>query len=868
MEFNFLNNWTLVYEHIIPEKKAEYIGFEDLNLSSKSRQYLKEACPKGLYLHQREAIKRYLEGNNICITTGTASGKSLPFYVLGIEELVKDPRNRIIAIYPLRALGREQESRWERAISCAGLDIKIGRIDGQVPSNMRKGIIKGSNIIIMTPDIIHAWLLSNLNDPIILELMRNISLIIVDEVHSYTGVFGSNSAFLFRRLRHILNLLDRDPRFICASATIADPNSHLYKLLGLNVEIIGPNYDTSPRYEMNVQLLTPPRNADLLTEISNLIYSITTETDKRFIAFVDSRKQTEHISSILARYQDKDEELKELDNNIEQIFKLNVLPYRAGYEEEDRNAIQDRLNSGMLSGVISTSALELGIDIPFLNMGILIGVPQSSTSLYQRIGRIGRNSKGNILVINTGDVYDEAIFKNPEEVLKRPLAEGALYLENSRIQYIHALCLARHGGENDQICEKIHKNDELEFNSQITWPDGFIELCRMERLGEVPIDLQNMKTEAGDDPNHTFPLRDVESQFKVEYKDGPYIKSLGSLSYSQLMREAYPGAVYYYITSPYRVVRVNFHHKTVQVRHEKRYTTQPIELPKQIFPNMSEGNIYRANKYGDMIIIECNLQVRESLCGFKERRGPNELSFNYPLRGNEINVYFDMSRFTRNYFTTGMVITHPSLNLKNVDCEIIAELLYEAFLMVIPFERRDLSFASDSHRKKRGDIESGARFISIFDQTYGSLRLSGRFMETSILKMAVEKSLEIAIDNNKFEVNQETLDAIKKLYEESLKAPEEYKFEIEFQTMEYEKLEKVILPKSRGLNISRNNEEFEIEDVYFNPKIGSLCYRGKHLSSKNQDVIEIVPLREIIEIPGESRLGYYNYETGEIKSLV
>ena len=556
----------------------------------------------------------------------------MPFYVLGIEELVKDPRNRIIAIYPLRALGREQESRWERAISCAGLDIKIGRIDGQVPSNMRKGIIKGSNIIIMTPDIIHAWLLSNLNDPIILELMRNISLIIVDEVHSYTGVFGSNSAFLFRRLRHILNLLDRDPRFICASATIADPNSHLYKLLGLNVEIIGPNYDTSPRYEMNVQLLTPPRNADLLTEISNLIYSITTETDKRFIAFVDSRKQTEHISSILARYQDKDEELKELDNNIEQIFKLNVLPYRAGYEEEDRNAIQDRLNSGMLSGVISTSALELGIDIPFLNMGILIGVPQSSTSLYQRIGRIGRNSKGNILVINTGDVYDEAIFKNPEEVLKRPLAEGALYLENSRIQYIHALCLARHGGENDQICEKIHKNDELEFNSQITWPDGFIELCRMERLGEVPIDLQNMKTEAGDDPNHTFPLRDVESQFKVEYKDGPYIKSLGSLSYSQLMREAYPGAVYYYITSPYRAVRVNFHHKTVQVRHEKRYTTQPIELSKQIFPNMSEGNIYRANKYGDMIIIECNLQVRESLCGFKERRGPNELSFNYPLR--------------------------------------------------------------------------------------------------------------------------------------------------------------------------------------------------------------------------------------------
>lgn len=866
MEFNALKDWNIVYEFRIPQKIAQFYDINDLKLSPKCIQYLEKDFPDGLYLHQKESIKRYLDGNNVCITTGTASGKSLPFYVAGIETLVKRPSSKIIAIYPLKALGREQKERWQRATKCAGLSVEVGRIDGHVQSNMRKGIIKSSNIIVMTPDIIHAWLLSNLSDPTILNFLKNVSLIIVDEVHNYTGVFGSNSAFLFRRLRHALKLLRSEPRFICASATISEPKNHLYNLLGIDFEIISSELDTSPRYEMNIKLVTPPRNADLLTEISNLIYFITSNTNNKFIAFVDSRKQTEHISSILARYQDKDEESKEW-SNIEQIFRLNVLPYRAGYEEEDRHAIQDRLNSGGLSGVISTSALELGIDIPFLDMGILIGVPQSLTSFYQRIGRIGRQSTGEILVVNTGDVYDEAIFKNPEEFLKRPLAEGALYLENSRIQYIHALCLARHGGENDQICDLLRNGDELEFMSQISWPDGFIELCKKERLGEVPVDLQNMKTEAGEDPNHTFPLRDVESQFKVEYRDGPYIQFLGSLSYSQLMREAYPGAIYYYITRPYRVIRVNCHTKNIQVRREKRYTSQPIELPKQIFPNMSEGNIYKASRYGQMIVIECNLQVRESICGFKERRGPNEITFNYPLRGAEINVYFDMSRFTRNYFTTGVVVTHQCLNGKNVDCNIIATLLYEAFLLVIPFERRDLNFAYDKHRKQRGEIESGSRFISIFDHTYGSLRLSGRFMEKDILQKITKKALEIAADNNIVEVNQETYDAIKTIYESSLEEIEELKFEKEGTLSGLDKHERIIFPNSKGINVSRNNEEFEIKDVFFSPTLGGLCYRGKHISTLSQDVIEIVPIEKIREIPGESELGLYNYETGEIKKI-
>mgnify|MGYP000978814211 FL=1 len=198
--------------------------------------------------------------------------------------------------------------------------------------------------------------------------------------------------------------------------------------------------------------------------------------------------------------------------------------------------------TGVQTCALPICALELGIDIPYLEVCILVGVPPSSTSLHQRIGRIGRRSKGDVIVINSGDVYDQAVFSNPKSLVERPMAESTLYLENSYIQYIHALCLARLGGEHDQLSPN---DDESSFFSPVSWDGEFIHLCNQERSGQLPKEFQSMKLEAGDNPNYTFPLRDVQSQFKVVLKQGGMTESLGSLSYGQLMREAYPGAVYY-----------------------------------------------------------------------------------------------------------------------------------------------------------------------------------------------------------------------------------------------------------------------------------------------------------------------------------
>lgn len=396
-EFFKTENWKVVHTEQLPAVEAKYFSYDDVPIATTAKNYLVKKFPKGIYEHQKLAIKEYLNSKHVCLTTGTASGKSLAFYLPGIDLLTKIPDSKIIAIYPLRALVKEQEERWKKAFDDAGIEATVGRIDGQISVQERLGIIRRVDVLITTPDIIHAWMFSQISQRPVQDFLKKLNLIIVDEVHTYTGVFGSNCGFLFRRLRHILKLFGKEPLFICASATIADSKGHLSKLFGVDFEIVDQSKDTSQRKPIQLDLLCPPLDKDLFSEISSLLSYLSKDKSNRFIAFVDSRKQTELLASIVSRENDDTKEV-ETDIDGEQKFKwdrlqeLNILPYRAGYEEDDRLAIQGRFSNGTLAGVISTSALELGIDIPYLTIGVLVGVPYSSTSFYQRVDRIGRHA--------------------------------------------------------------------------------------------------------------------------------------------------------------------------------------------------------------------------------------------------------------------------------------------------------------------------------------------------------------------------------------------------------------------------------------------------------------------------------------------
>ncbi|MHA1874875.1 MAG: DEAD/DEAH box helicase [Promethearchaeota archaeon] len=861
------NNWNIDYEYQIPEKNGEYFDVGDLALSKHSKKYL-SSFEKGIYKHQKISIKEFLSGENVCISTSTSSGKSLTFYVIAIELLSKNPNAKIMAIYPLKALGTEQTNRWENAFLSSGLHISIGRIDGGIPVRERINIIRNNQIIIFTPDIIHAWVLSNISTRAILNFLSNVEAVIVDEAHVYSGVFGSNSAFLYRRLNNICASLRKIPQYISASATIKNPSIHMKNLVGLDFKIVDENSDSSPKKQSDILLIDPPKKTDVLTAFSELLKYISNNTNHRFISFVDSRKQTEYIATIATRLSEKEEMINE-NLDFDELERLKILPYRAGYEEIDRIKIQTKLSNGELRGVVSTAALEMGIDIPHLTLGILFGMPSSATSFYQRIGRIGRNQNGIILLVNNKSILSDTIFRNPNILFKLPLTESTLYLENPRIQYIHALCFARQSGENDIINQYLGTDNRLNIKTE--FPENFVKLCNSERIGEISSEYQMMKSQAGEDPNHVFPLRDVDIQFKVEYIRGPQKLMLGSLSHGQLMREAYPGAVYYYQTQSFRVTRINIQKRLIQTRRERKYTTSPIFLPSLIFPNLSEGNIYNFSKIGDLIIIESNIQVREAVIGYKERRGRNELQFNYPLNPNETNgIYFNLPRFTRNYFTTGVIFNHPSFNITNVKIALISEIIFESFLMIVPVDRQDVNYGYDKHRATRHGLVEGNKFISIFDQTYGSLRLTNRIIEKEILIDVLDKSVELASNEKRYDINLETIDAISQMRDclnnDVVQLPVDFN-----NDKNDEDYERILLPGSEGLDIARDNEEFFVESIFFSRDYNSLAYYGKHLSQKTKKFESAkisVPIKNITGVPGKCKYGYYNYKTGEISNEI
>ncbi len=856
------NNWKITHNEILPSKKGEYFSITDLSLSNNSRLYL-SSYPKGIYKHQKVAIEKFVSGENVIISTSTASGKSLIFYVSAIEKLSANPECKILAIYPMKALAVEQEERWEEVIKASGISASVARIDGSVPVKEREKIVSQNNILIITPDTIHAWLLSNLASKHVLNFLTNIEMVIVDEAHVYSGVFGSTSAYLYRRLNHVIAKLNKIPSYLVASATIKDPINHLNKLVGLNFTLINNSYDSAPKHSSNLLMIEPPADEDINSTFSAFVKYLGENNDDQFIAFVDSRKQTEYIAAFANRKIGKNDSEPEIAANNE----FNIMPFRAGYEEHDRNKIQKNLTNGSLKGVISTSALEMGIDIPGLSLGILLGIPNSATSFYQRIGRIGRQKEGTIIIINNGSILSETIFREPETLFNMPLTESTLYLENKNIQYIQALCLASEGGEDDVINQTLNLTNN-NFVSEINFPKSFVKTCNNEKIGEVDHSLRSLKYQSNNDAHHTFPLRDIEKQYKIELRNGRTIYPLGNITRAQMMREAYPGAIYYYKTIPHRVTTVSHIKHTIEVRREKHYTTKPIKMPTIIYPNLHEDTTHNLFRLGNLIVAETELQISEHIIGYEERRGPNNFKVEYPLDYRK-GAIFNQPKFSRNYFTSGVLFSHPELNKKDVKVNLIAELLFEAFLTIIPLEKRDISFGTDKWRKEKEFVSEGDRFISIFDQTYNSLRLTSQLADKGILLSVMKKSFKLIEANNQFNLDDATMTALIRITEALNKELHQLKIEDNEIVSTSNNYEKIILPGSKGINIKRNNEEFTVERLLYKPE--GLCYIGRNESQmvKKFDNSEIsAQISHITEIPDVSIMGFYCYETGLVSKNV
>jgi DEAD/DEAH box helicase domain-containing protein len=381
-----------------------------------------------LFRHQTEAWEAACRGENVVVTTGTASGKSLAFNLPVLDAIAREPKTRALYLYPTKALAQDQ------ARALAGLrlkGLKPAIYDGDTPGERRWQIRKWSNLILTNPDMLHIGVLPHHDRWG--DVLHNLRYVIVDEAHVYRGVFGSHVANVLRRLRRLARVYDAEPQFLLASATIANAGELAAALTGEPATVV--ERDASPRAEREIVIWNPPlldpelgQRASALGEAARLLSELVS-SGLRTICFAKSRKAAELIHRFAAE-------------RVDAATARRLAPYRAGYTPEQRRDIERRLVEGELLGVTATDALELGIDIGLLDCAISVGFPGTVASLRQQWGRAGRRARGLAVLVASEDALDQFFAREPDALLSRRVEAAILDHANPRILDPHVLAAA------------------------------------------------------------------------------------------------------------------------------------------------------------------------------------------------------------------------------------------------------------------------------------------------------------------------------------------------------------------------------------------------------------------------------------------
>ena len=545
----------IIEEYIQPGRDERKLPAPDWVLNGPTAPAIEDIAPDGqLYRHQSIALELLAQDRNLVISTGTASGKSLIFQIPTFDRLMKDEDAVAIAIYPQKSLARDQLHRWRRMAEELGQDPEsINRIDGDMDLKAdRTEILQRSKLVLITPDVIQAWLLNYSDDNLrtrspgvnqtkqaCREFIGRIKVIIIDEAHVYEGAFGAHNAYLLRRLR--AKHLEQDqkktePMIIAASATILNPTEHLEALTGLQFEEIGEENNGSPRATLTIRhALGRTRGQGGEEDMTSVLREIIQEhPDDNYIAFVDSRQGVERIAAAI------EPTLRINEGEIIEESRI-ALPYRAGLQM--RELIEEALRSGNVRGLTATSAFELGIDMPILIIGITLGLPESIKKTRQRAGRIGRSLPGIFIIVE-----DRYAFQFDEGGLRgyweRPIEPARLYLDNPFIQKIHAKCLKKELDDSTEIPD-------------LNWPQGFQAIAQCGEEGEVynpdlRADIrQDLPAEKEYPHQHEIrSIADKSFQIIVSDKDEPLANSV---SKTEAMKDLYTLATYWHVKQAYMV---------------------------------------------------------------------------------------------------------------------------------------------------------------------------------------------------------------------------------------------------------------------------------------------------------------------------
>src|SRR5882762_10610138 len=385
-----------------------------------------------LYSHQSAALEATRAGKNIVVVTPTASGKTLCYDLPVIDAIAKDPSARALYLFPTKALAQDQLAELESLSGDIDIDLKTYTYDGDTPPGIRAAVRSAGHVVISNPDMLHTAILPHHTKWV--KLFENLNYVVLDELHTYRGVFGSHVANVLRRLRRICEFYGSHPVFICTSATIANPEELARRHVEDDVVVIDES--GAPRGEKVLVFVNPPvvnrnlgiRKSALLTgrDIAATLLASGVQT----IAFARSRVQTELLLTYLRSRFPQPQWPSDL-----------IQGYRGGYLPSERRAIERGLRDGSIRGVVSTNALELGIDIGALQAAVLIGYPGTVASTWQQMGRAGRREElSAAFLVATSLPVDQYVVQHPDYVLQRSPEAGLINPDNLHLLVQHLKC--------------------------------------------------------------------------------------------------------------------------------------------------------------------------------------------------------------------------------------------------------------------------------------------------------------------------------------------------------------------------------------------------------------------------------------------
>jgi len=544
---------------------------------------LQSAGIERLFKHQADAIDTIAAHRHIVVSTPTASGKTIIYNLPVFDKILRQPHTKALYIFPLKALAQDQLRTFSKMAAAFGDKGPLARIyDGDTTAWYRKKIRENPPHVVFTnPEMIHLSLLPHHTRWT--RFLSAVEFVVVDEVHTYRGIMGSHMAQVFRRLRRICTYYGQSPTFIFSSATVGNPAELAGQLTGLDVQSISKSgAPQGRRHIVFVDSLQSPAQTAILLLKAALHRGL------RTIVYTQSRKLTELIA-VWAGSQSGP-------------YAGKISAYRAGFLPEERRKIEEQLSNGDLLAVISTSALELGIDIGDLDLCILVGYPGTIVSTWQRSGRVGRSGQDSALVMVAGeDALDQYLIRNPDELLKRQPEAAVVNPHNRHIMEKHLVCAASelplqlgepylNGEENEKVLQKLEKSGKL-----LKSEDGAKYYAN------------------GPSPHRFIDLRGTGNRFVIISNENGENK--GEIDGFRAFKETHPGAIYLHRGDTYLVdtLDVNTHTVKVSPADVRYYTRVRSHKETEIIEITAEKELLGTNVYIG------RLKVTDQVTGYEKR---------------------------------------------------------------------------------------------------------------------------------------------------------------------------------------------------------------------------------------------------------